>query len=126
VDITYRVRGCPPRLDGGVSSHVVANVSHNAPAKALARPLDREGALLEGGAHELALMEDLLTTVTSEAAGAQVHIVRVEVGRLACASPHALRFCFEICAHGTALEGAALDIVETSGEELRLKEIEVT
>jgi hydrogenase nickel incorporation protein HypA/HybF len=55
-----------------------------------------------------------------------VHVVRLEVGRQACASPHALRFCFEICAHGTALEGAALDIVETRGAELRLKEVEVT
>lgn len=76
--------------------------------------------------HELALMEDLVTAVTSEVGDAQVHVVRLEVGRSACASPHALRFCFEICVHGTALEGAALDIVETSGEELRLKEIEVT
>jgi hydrogenase nickel incorporation protein HypA/HybF len=71
-------------------------------------------------------MEDLVTAVTSEVGEATVHVVRLEVGRMACASPHALRFCFEICAHGTALEGATLDIVETSGEELRLKEIEVT
>lgn len=79
--------------------------------------------------HELALMEDLVTTVASEIEGTPgvgVHVVRLEVGRHACASPHALRFCFEICALGTALEGAALDIVETGGDELRLKEIEVT
>jgi hydrogenase nickel incorporation protein HypA/HybF len=76
--------------------------------------------------HELSLMEDLVAAVTGEVQDAKIHVVRLEVGRLACASPHALRFCFEICAHGTALEGAALDIVETSGEELRLKEIEVT
>ncbi len=76
--------------------------------------------------HELALMEDLVSMVEDEAGDARVHVVRLEVGREACASPHALRFCFEICAHGTALEGAALDIVETRGAELRLREVEVT
>lgn len=75
--------------------------------------------------HELALMEDLVEVVASEAGEARVCVVRLEVGQAACASPHALRFSFEICAAGTALEGAALEIVETSGAELRLREIEV-
>jgi hydrogenase nickel incorporation protein HypA/HybF len=76
--------------------------------------------------HELALMEDLVATVTREVAAARVHVVRLVVGKDACASPHALRFCFEVCARGTALEGATLDIVETAGDELRLREVEVT
>ncbi len=76
--------------------------------------------------HELSLMEDLVSTVLEELGDACVHVVRLEVGRQACASPHALRFCFEICAHGTPLERAALDIVETDGEELRLREVEVS
>jgi hydrogenase nickel incorporation protein HypA/HybF len=76
--------------------------------------------------HELALMEDLVDTVTSGIGSSKVHVVRLVVGREACASPHALKFCFELCTHGTALEGAALDIVETPGADLRLAEVEVT
>lgn len=76
--------------------------------------------------HELALMDDLVTTVTSEVVATRVHVVRLVVGRGACASPHALRFCFDLCTRGTTLEGATLDIVETDGDELRLREVEVT
>lgn len=76
--------------------------------------------------HEIALMEDLVRTVAEEAGDARVHVVRLVVGRESCASPHALAFCFEVCARGTKLEGASLDIVETDGGELRLREIEVS
>jgi len=80
----------------------------------------------EAGVHELSLMEDLVEAVTSEIGDARVHVVRLVVGSEAGASPHALRFCFEVCTHGTALEGAALEIIETSTDELRLAELEVT
>jgi len=76
--------------------------------------------------HELSLMEDLVAAVTSEVGAARVHVVRLEVGQRAGASPHALRFCFEICVCGTAMEGAALDIIEVCGAELWLKEVEVS
>jgi hydrogenase nickel incorporation protein HypA/HybF len=55
-----------------------------------------------------------------------VHVVRLRVGRDACVSPDALRFCFDVCTRGTPLEGAALEIVEGTGGELRLQELEVT
>jgi hydrogenase nickel incorporation protein HypA/HybF len=76
--------------------------------------------------HELALMEDLVETVIEGIADAHVHVVRLVVGREAGASPHALRFSFDVCVRGTPLEGAALEILETSGSELRLAEVEVT
>jgi hydrogenase nickel incorporation protein HypA/HybF len=76
--------------------------------------------------HELSLMEDLVTTISVEIEGAHVDVVRLEVGRQSGASPHALRFCFDVCTRGTPLEGAALDVVETNGAELRLKEVEVS
>lgn len=76
--------------------------------------------------HELALMEDLVDAVSVAIADAKVHVVRLVVGAEAGASPHALRFCFDICTRGTPLEGAALEIVETPGNELRLAEVEVT
>lgn len=76
--------------------------------------------------HELSLMEDLVAAVTSEVGEARVHVVRLEVGRLSGASPEALRFCFDVCTCGTPLEGAAFEIIETLGDELRLKEVEVS
>jgi hydrogenase nickel incorporation protein HypA/HybF len=83
--------------------------------------------------HELALMDDLVTTITSELvrqspranSTPRVTIVRIEVGRKSCASPHALLFSFEVCAKDTPLEGAKLEITERDGAELRLQEIEV-
>jgi hydrogenase nickel incorporation protein HypA/HybF len=71
-------------------------------------------------------MEDLIAAVTDEVGAAQVHAVRIVVGARACVSSAALRFCFDVCARGTPLEGATLDIVEGVGEELRLREVEVT
>jgi hydrogenase nickel incorporation protein HypA/HybF len=77
--------------------------------------------------HELAIVESLLETVSlrvQEVAGegdgdgehvARVAIVRMEVGRLSCVAPGALRFCFDVCSKGTLLEGAALEIIEIPG-----------
>ena len=47
--------------------------------------------------------------------GAHVLRVTVEVGQLAAVLPDALRFCFDICAQGTVLEGAELEILEIPG-----------
>ena len=71
-------------------------------------------------------MDDLVSAVADEVGESRVRAVRLEVGRYAGALPHALRFCFDVAAHGTVLEGAALEIDETDGDELRLKEVEVT
>jgi hypothetical protein len=76
--------------------------------------------------HELWLMEEVVAAVTRIIGTARVHVVRLVVGQRAVASALALRSCFEVCASGTALEGAALDIVETDGDELVLEEVEVS
>lgn len=62
--------------------------------------------------HELALMESLVATVEGGVEQGRVTRVCLEVGRLHAAVPDALRFCFDVCARGTRLEGAGLDIVE--------------
>ena len=81
---------------------------------------------MEGGAvHELTLVKSLIDVVAREVGGSRVHVVRLQVGRRACTSAHSLRFCFEVCARGTPLEGATLDIVETEGDGLRVEEVEV-
>jgi len=75
--------------------------------------------------HELALATEVVSICAARADGARVLRVRLEVGKLAAVLPDALRFCFDACAHGTQVEGAELDIIETQGEELRVKYMEV-
>jgi hydrogenase nickel incorporation protein HypA/HybF len=65
--------------------------------------------------HELAIMESLVSAVEERVHPARVASVRLRVGQLAGVVPRALRFCFDACAQGTALEGAALEIVEVGG-----------
>lgn len=81
--------------------------------------------------HELSLMADLVDEVARGLASSlgdevRVLVVRLEIGKRAGVMPEALRFCFDVCTRGTALEGASLDIAETGGTELRLKEVEVS
>ena len=64
------------------------------------------------GMHELAITESMVAAVADKMGPARVARVRLQVGRLAGVVPHALRFCFETCARGTMLEGAALEIDE--------------
>ncbi len=71
-------------------------------------------------------MEDLVDTVIRQAPDAHVHVVRLRIGHDACVSRDALRFCFDVCARGTALERAALEIIDGRGDELALQEIEVS
>ena len=65
--------------------------------------------------HELALMQSVVSAVSDELGDQRVLTVRLEVGRLTCVFPDALRFCFDVCARGTSLEGSKLDIVEIAG-----------
>jgi hydrogenase nickel incorporation protein HypA/HybF len=65
--------------------------------------------------HELALMESVVCAVGERIGAARVVAVRLEVGRLAAVVPEALRFCFDVCARGTTLEGASLTIDEIPG-----------
>lgn len=41
--------------------------------------------------------------------------VVLEIGKLSAVMPDAIRFCFDICAKGTGLEGATLEIREIPG-----------
>jgi hydrogenase nickel incorporation protein HypA/HybF len=66
--------------------------------------------------HEMALTQDLVELVDERCRGRRVTRVVLRVGKLAAVMPDAFRFCFELCAAGTAAEGAALEIVETEGK----------
>lgn len=65
--------------------------------------------------HELGLAQEIVQIVVERAAGARVTTVVLEIGKLAAVLPDAVRFCFDLCAEGTVLEGASLVIVETPG-----------
>ena len=65
--------------------------------------------------HELGIASSIVEACAERAAGTRVLRVTVEVGELAAVSPEALRFCFDVCAEGTAVAGAELDIVEIPG-----------
>jgi hydrogenase nickel incorporation protein HypA/HybF len=68
--------------------------------------------------HELSIAQAIVDIASRNAHGSRVTRVYVRVGHLRQVVPSALAFSFELCAHGTAVENAAL--------ELELVPIEVT
>lgn len=60
-------------------------------------------------------MESIIVAVEEKIRPARVARVRLQVGQLAGVIPDALRFCFDVCARGTSLEGAALEIQRIEG-----------
>lgn len=62
--------------------------------------------------HELAITESMVEAVTARVGDARVTRIALEVGTLTGVMPDALRFCFDVCAAGTTLEGAELEITE--------------
>jgi hydrogenase nickel incorporation protein HypA/HybF len=62
--------------------------------------------------HELAITEDIVATVTERTGEAKVTCVRLEIGALSGVVADSVRFCFDLVAQGTPLEGATLEISE--------------
>jgi hydrogenase nickel incorporation protein HypA/HybF len=60
--------------------------------------------------HELSIASAIVETVERHAAGRRVTAVSVRVGHLRQVVPSALEFAFELVAHGTAAEGARLEL----------------
>lgn len=65
--------------------------------------------------HELGITQGIIELVAEHAAGARVNVVRLEIGKLSAIMPDAIRFCFDLCARDTALDGAQLEIIEIPG-----------
>jgi len=65
--------------------------------------------------HELGITRSVVAICAENSGGAAVKRVRLEIGKLSAIMPDAVRFCFDICAKGTVVEGAALEIVEIEG-----------
>lgn len=65
--------------------------------------------------HELAITESTVAGVSEQVGDARVTRVVLEIGRLSGIVPDAIRFCFDLCAEGTTLAGAELEIVPIAG-----------
>lgn len=65
--------------------------------------------------HELGIARNIVEIVSEAAGGRRVERVRLQIGKLSAVMPDAIRFCFDTCAQGTVLEGAALEIDEIPG-----------
>jgi hydrogenase nickel incorporation protein HypA/HybF len=62
--------------------------------------------------HELAITEGVVEAVTERVPEARVTCVRLEIGPLSGVVADSVRFCFDLVAEGTNLEGATLEITE--------------
>jgi hydrogenase nickel incorporation protein HypA/HybF len=65
--------------------------------------------------HELGITRNIVSIVGEAAAGRRVRRVTLEIGKLSGVTVAAVRFCFDIVAEGTLLQGAMLEIVEPAG-----------
>jgi hydrogenase nickel incorporation protein HypA/HybF len=65
--------------------------------------------------HELGITQNIVAIVVERAGDQKVCRVKVEIGKLSAIMPDAIRFCFDVCAKGTGLEGAVLEIDEIPG-----------
>ncbi len=69
--------------------------------------------------HEISLCKSVLEIIKDEAAQkgfTRVLKIRLEIGKLSCAEPEAIRFSFQAVANGTLAEGAALEIRHPPGQ----------
>ena len=65
--------------------------------------------------HELGITRNIVAIAAEHAEGAKVQRITLEIGQLTAIMPDAIRFCFDVCAQGTVLEGASLEILERPG-----------
>ncbi len=65
--------------------------------------------------HELGITQSIVATVAERAEGRKVTRVTLEIGKLSAILPDAIRFCFDLVAQGSVLDGAILDIIEIPG-----------
>jgi hydrogenase nickel incorporation protein HypA/HybF len=64
--------------------------------------------------HELSIAQAIVDVAARHAGDARVERVYVRVGHLRQVVPSALEFSFELCAHGTPIEGAVLELEEVA------------
>jgi hydrogenase nickel incorporation protein HypA/HybF len=65
--------------------------------------------------HELGITQNVVAIVAEHAKGRPVRRVLLEIGQLSGVMAGAVRFCFDVVAQGTPVEGARLEIREPAG-----------
>jgi hydrogenase nickel incorporation protein HypA/HybF len=65
--------------------------------------------------HELSLTQSMVDAIVERMGDARITRVRLEIGKLSGVVVDSIRFCFDLVAAGTAVEGAALEVEEPSG-----------
>ncbi len=65
--------------------------------------------------HELGITQNIVAIAGEHAQGAKVRRITLEIGQLTAIMPDSIQFCFDVCAQGTPLEGATLEILERPG-----------
>jgi hydrogenase nickel incorporation protein HypA/HybF len=65
--------------------------------------------------HELSITQSIVEDIADRLGDARVTKVRLEIGKLAGVVVDSIRFCFDLVAEGTTLEGATLVVDEPVG-----------
>ena len=65
--------------------------------------------------HEVGITQEVIALAEEKAGGRRVTRVVLEIGKLSGVLADAVRFCFDLCAEGTGVDGAVLEIIETPG-----------
>jgi hydrogenase nickel incorporation protein HypA/HybF len=65
--------------------------------------------------HELAIAQGVVDAIVQRLGPASVTAVTLRIGKVSGVVPDAVRFCFDLAAEGTPVQGAALTITEPPG-----------
>jgi len=65
--------------------------------------------------HELSITQNIVGLVAERAGDRPVERVRLRIGKLSGVEVEAIRFCFDVVARGTLVEGAELVVEEVDG-----------
>ena len=66
--------------------------------------------------HELAITQSVVDAIVERLGETRVAVVHLVIGRVSGVDVEAVRFCFDLVAQGTPVEGARLEISEPAGE----------
>jgi hydrogenase nickel incorporation protein HypA/HybF len=65
--------------------------------------------------HELGITQNIIAIVAEHAKDRKVLKVKLQIGAISAILPESIRFCFDVCAKGTIVEGAQLEIETIAG-----------
>ncbi|MDX8034936.1 hydrogenase maturation nickel metallochaperone HypA [Lentzea sp. BCCO 10_0856] len=68
--------------------------------------------------HEVSIIQEVVAAIAARSGDARITVVRLEIGKLSGVVADAVRFCFDLVAEGTVVEGARLVIEEPAGRVL--------